>query len=296
VVRFAVSLASLPATSVDLAAVVPASGSVAWFLYDSGTGRFGVRWGSGSVTTATVAPAAGTWYLIELKADFASPHTLTWRIDGADQTTASVAEAATTAISLGFGTTATNVAYTANFDDIIASRTSTAYPIGNGKVLALAPNGTGTTKDPARFQEDDGTAVDASTWNRIDDVPADSTADYVKQISNGTGSYAEFTLQDTAETCVQAVSALLAYHSAAGTTNTGKASVFAGAEENVIYSGDMTGLANPLGYKRAIVSPPSGGWTTAAVNALFIRLGYSGDSAPNPYWDALLVEYDVPTA
>ena len=38
----------------------------------------------------------------------------------------------------------------------------------------------------------------------------------------------------------------------------------------------------------------SGPWTTALLNALVARVGYASDVSPNPYWDALLLEYDVP--
>lgn len=296
VARFAVRLATLPAATVELAVVTPASGNSAIVVYNAASGRFGVRWGAGTIVDGTITAVAGTWYTIEILASFVNPHRLDWRIDGTDQTAATSSEASASVVTLSLGTAATNVTYTANFDDVIASRTSTDYPIGDGKVLALTPSGMGTHNTVTRFLEEDGTAIDASSWNKLDDVPATSTADYVKQISNGTSSYLEITLQDTAESCIQAVSALLAYHSAAGTTNSGKTSVFSGATESIVFNGDMTGLTNPLGYKRAMVTSSVGGvWSTAAVNALVFRVGYSGDVSPNPYWDALLIEYDVPT-
>ena len=49
-----------------------------------------------------------------------------------------------------------------------------------------------------------------------------------------------------------------------------------------------------LGYKLAMVSAGAGAWTTAMLNALIARVGYSSDVSPVPYWDALLLEYDVP--
>ena len=33
---------------------------------------------------------------------------------------------------------------------------------------------------------------------------------------------------------------------------------------------------------------------TGLLNAVVARVGYSSDVTPNPYWDALLLEYDVP--
>ncbi len=148
------------------------------------------------------------------------------------------------------------------------------------------------TSNPTYSRDDDGTSIDANSWARVDDVPATSTADFVKQTTaNGTG-YVEFTFADTAETCINAVGAVAAYHSSASGTNVGKISVFNGTTESMVYSGSMG--VTTLGCKRAVVSAGSGAGTSSLVNALEARVGYSTDSSPNPYWDALLREYDVP--
>ena len=296
VVRFAVRLGSLPAGTVNLFSATPGNGAVGSYpilLYEAGTDRFAVRWGtSGTVVIGTVSPVAGTWYVVELRAAVTSTHTLEWRVDGVDQPTASTSQASTTLVGISLGTGSTSVTYTANFDDMIISRTAADYPIGNGKVLALAPNGMGTSLNPTYFRDNDGSSIDANSWARVDDVPATSTADFVKQTAaNGTG-YVEFTFANTAETCINAVGAVAAYHSSASGTNVGKTSVFNGTTESIVYSGSMG--VTTLGYKRAVVSAGSGAWTSSLVNALKARVGYSTDSSPNPYWDALLLEYDVP--
>jgi hypothetical protein len=296
VVRFAVRLASLPGTSVNLFSVGPGDGaavSTAGFLYDAASGRFAVRWGAGgSIVTGTVAPTAGTWYVIDLRATTASPHVLEWRIDGADQPAASTSQVAQTITSIDFGTEVTNVTYTANFDDVIVSRTPTDYPIGNGKVLSLAPDGMGTHSGPNRFRHDDNSNINAGSWMRVDDVPADSASDYVKQTTGDPRRYLEFNFADTAESCINAVGARLVYHAAAAGPNDGSTYIYSGGTQTVVHSGDM-GLAT-LGYANAVVSSGSSAWTPALLNALVARVGFSGDVNPNPYWDALLLEYDVP--
>jgi hypothetical protein len=292
VARFAVRLASLPAATVNLFQVVPSAGNSAFLAYNSASGRLGVRWGTGAVVNGTVTPAAGVWYVVEMRVVTTNPRTIEWRLGSLDQPPASSAETAANVTSIRWGTTATNVTYTANFDDIVASRTSAHYPIGNGKVLSLAPSGMGTHLNPTRFQNNDNTAIDANSWTRVDEIPATSTADYVKQITTGNTSYVEFAFADTAETCINAVGAVIAYHSSVAGTNSGKTSIFNGSTENVVYSGSM-GTAG-LTYRRAIVSAGAGAWTTALVNALVARVGYSSDVSPVPYWDALLLEYDVP--
>jgi hypothetical protein len=296
VLRFAVRLNALPAATVNLLSATPGNSVAASYpilLFDAGSGRLAVRWGStGTVVTGTVSPVAGAWYVVEMRAAVTSPHTLEWRIDGVDQPTASSSQAATTLVGISFGTGATNVTYTENFDDIIASPTSADYPIGNGKVLSLAPNGMGTSVNPTYFRNNDNTSIDATSWTRVDDVPATSTADFVKQTTANSTSYVEFAFADTTETCINAVSAVLAYHGAGALANNGKTSIFNGTAENVVYSGAMN--RTTLGYKRAVVSAGAGAWTPALLNALVARVGYSSDISPVPYWDALLLEYDVP--
>lgn len=296
VVRFAMRLAALPTTTANLFAVSVSGGatvSTAILLYDAPGGVFAVRWGmSGSVVLGTVAPDPGTWQVIEMRVSVASPHVLEWRIDAVDQPTASAANPAQSVVAVNFGTGFTNVSYTANFDDVIVSRTAADYPIGNGMVLALAPDGMGAHNRADRFRNNDNTSIDAASWTRVDEVPATSSADYVKQTTRNNASYVEFTFADTAETCINAVGALVAYHSADTATSNGKASIFSGAVESVVYSGDMSGTT--LRYRRAVVSPAGGAWTASLVSALVARVGYSTDVNPNPYWDALLLEYDVP--
>src|SRR4029077_17395457 len=48
-----------------------------------------------------------------------------------------------------------------------------------------------------------------------------------------------------------------------------------------------------LQYKSAVVTPAASPWTQSAVNGLVARVGYSTDSNPNPYWDAIVLEASV---
>jgi hypothetical protein len=292
VVRFAVRLGTLPAATVNLFAVVPSGGNIAYLAYNAATGRLGVRWGTGAITNASTAAAAGTWYVVEMRVSLANPHTVEWRLDGSDQSTAPSAETARTVSGLQFGTTATTVTYTAHFDDVIASLAATAHPIGNGRILALSVDGSGMHNGADRFRNNDNSAIDATSWARVDEIPANSAADFVKQVTNSTSSYLEFTFADTSEPCINAVGALLAYHSAGTNPNNGRSSIFSGSTESVVFSGDMSVTA--LTYRRAVVTPEGGSWTTSLANSLVARVGYTTDRNPNPYWDALLLEYDIP--
>ena len=158
--------------------------------------------------------------------------------------------------------------------------------------MRLAPESMGTASGAGSFRNDDGTAIDSNSWQRLDDVPMTSTADYVRQQANSGTSYVEFGLQDTPETCIREVSVVLAYHAAAKAADNGKTSIFEGATETVVFTGDMS--QTTLQYKTAVVTPAAVTWNQAAVNGLVARVGYSTDSSPNPYWDSIMLEAAVP--
>ena len=99
----------------------------------------------------------------------------------------------------------------------------------------------------------------------------------VRQQANNAGSYVEFGLQATTETCIRDVSAVLAYHAAATAADNGKTSIFDGASETVVFGGDMSQTG--LQYKSAVVTPAAASWNQTAVNGLVARVGYSTDSA-----------------
>jgi hypothetical protein len=78
---------------------------------------------------------------------------------------------------------------------------------------------------------------------------------------------------------------VLAYHAAGSSADNGKASIFDGALEAVVFGGEMsqTGLST----RPAVVDPAAGTWHQAAFNGLVARVGYSTDSTPNSYWDSI---------
>jgi hypothetical protein len=290
VARFAVRLSALPGVSSSL--VYIDSGTDLVFGYDQPSQKFSLTLGASTVTSASTV-SAGTWYVIDLRYDLrANPHLGDWRVDSIAQTQVTRAAAASTANGFGLGATTNPSIYTANFDDVLVANQAKAYPIGNGKVVRLIPDGIGTHNTPGDFRDDDNSAVDAASWQRIDEVPLTSIADYVLQLNNSGTSYLEFTFGNTAETCIREISAVVAYHSATNTANTGKTSIFDGATESIVFSGDMSNTA--IQYGSAIVTPAAAPWTQAAVNALVTRVGYASDANPDPYWDALVLELSVP--
>ena len=147
----------------------------------------------------------------------------------------------------------------------------------------------GTSSTPASFLNDDNSAINATTYQRLDDSPMTSGADYVSQPTVGVNDYVEVTLGDTTTSCVVGVSGLVLYDASTSTgTNVARTSIVDGSTERTVYLGDMS--TTNLTYKSAIAAPAAASWTPTAVNGLRMRIGYASNLTPVPFWDSLLVE------
>ena len=291
VLRVYVRLATLPAANVlELLSVDAVAGNDVRIGYQTAGQRLTIRFGGGAVTAAASAVSAGTWYRLDLRfVANTNPRTVAWQIDGVAQTSPiAPAQAGTTINTVRFGSTVNADIYTSNYDDVMISTTSGDFPIGAGTVVALRPNGMGTSATPGSFRNDDGSAIDANTHTRLDESPMTSLTDYIRQQTIGAAAYIELTMADTTAACVVGVSGVLAYHAQTATADNGKTSFFDGATERIVYTGDMS--ETTVFYRSAIVAPAAAAWTPGAVNGIRARVGYSGDVTPNPYWDALLLE------
>jgi hypothetical protein len=290
VIRIYLRLASLPAADVqELLSVAPAAGNLLRLGYQASSQRLTLRFANAAVTVATSTVSTATWYRLDLRfVANANPRTADWQINGVAQTSISNAAAATTVGTVRFGSTVNADVYTVNYDDVVVSTTSGDYPIGSGTVVGLRPNGMGTSATPGSFRNDDGSAIDANTYTRLDDDPMTSLTAYVRQQTIGAAAYVELTMDDTSANCVVGVSGVLAYHAQTATADNGKTSFFDGGTERIVFSGDMSEIT--AFYRSAIVAPAAANWTPSAVNGLRARIGYSGDVTPNPYWDSLLLE------
>ena len=279
----------LPAGNVtELLAGDAAGGNDLRLGYQAASRKLTLGFGA-AVTPAASTVTAGTWYQVDLRFTAnTNPRTADWQIDGVAQTSVSGAATTSTVAALRFGSTVATDVYHVNFDDVMISTTAGDYPIGAGAIEALRPDGMGTSVSSGSFREEDGSAIDANTYLRLDDNPMTSTSLYVRQQVGGVGSYLEFTMDDTTATCIVGVSGVLAYRAATTTTNNGKTSFFDGGTESVVFNGNMSETS--LFYKSAILTPAASPWTTAAVNGLDARIGFASDVNPNPYWDALLLE------
>jgi Tfp pilus assembly protein PilX len=302
VLRFSIQLAALPSADASMFMANFNGGKLIAGYYKASTGKWALTFASSSANFGVAfvegpTVTAGTWYDFDLRLVNANPRTAEWQVNGTPYSTISSSEAAgTSIIQWQFGNTniAPSTDVTMYFDDMMASDRSSDYPLGDVKIAPLLPNGMGTHNDATRFQDNDSTAIDAASYQRIDDIPQTSTADYVKQISYSTGAeYATFTFQDTTETCIRGASLVAALHSAStASNNIALNSVTSGFNFN-IFAADPS--ETTLRYAQGMVSangvPGGGPWTQAAINSIEARFGMSTDVNPVPFLDAVLLEY-----
>jgi hypothetical protein len=81
----------------------------------------------------------------------------------------------------------------------------------------------------------------------------------------------------------------MAAHPNGTSANNTKTSVFDGATESVLYSGDISINNVALAFATRPITP-GGAWTQARVNGLKMRFGYGSDLNPIVNWDSMLVE------
>lgn len=316
VARFYVRFPTLPTTMAQNLYVINVTQVYdAAFTYDVASGRFkGQFWNSstGSVATGSAKLAidgsgnpltvsTNTWYRIDMKADFgANPHTLDWQVDGIAQTrSVSSAEAATYVyLYNAIGGTGSDV-FTMYIDDLVLSTASTDYPIGSGNTAVALLTGNGTSSaGSGGYQNDAGGAWNSgsnNSYTRMSDLPGAGGTDYIKQTASASTSYLEYTLSDSASSCIYGVRAIVGFESSSATgTVTGGTVVRSGSTDRTVFSGDMK-VTTTRTYKAAMIVPVSLPWTTAAFDGLVGRIGYGaiagGSPGPLPYWHTFTVEY-----
>ncbi len=232
---------------------------------------------------------AGQWYVVDLKWNTSTAlQTAEWALDGATQGTTTVRSYRTEALyNVYLGTNAYDT-FTARYDDLVMTGTSADYPIGDGGVHALRPNATPSAS--SQMRDDDGTAVDASSWQRLDDANALQATDFVKQVTASSSASARIEFADTDASCIRAVRGYGWTHDQGKGTNTARLVISDGVRETLVKDGNWSG-AGSRDYS-ALVVPP-GGWTAEAVNGLFSRFGFSTDVSPAPLLDGVMLEYEA---
>jgi hypothetical protein len=272
-----------------------------YVYYKASSGKWALGLGNNTITVfqeSTVTAVLNTWYQFDVRFPITASNVRTgeWYIDGVAQPTATVTDnasftASTPRVALGnYALTPPTygLAYTAYYDDVIISTTPGDFPIGDINIQPLRPDAMGTHNTPANFQNQDNSAINATSWQRIDENPATIT-DSIKQVTASATSYIETTLSDTTQTCIRAADAVMGVHNGGTSANATKTSIFDGATESILFSGDTSVTSGTLNVAIKPITP-GGAWTQARANGLKLRLGYGSDISPLVSWDSVIVE------
>jgi hypothetical protein len=307
VLRMYVRFDSLPSADCDLFTIRDAGGLSFKFRYIQASNKFQVVFESTDPQLSSMTVSTGQWYCVELNVLLnAATRTCDWQIDGTAQTQSTSTQTASTVAALRIGTGNAET-YTCYYDDLIVSVTNADYPLGAGGVSGLSPNAEGTHSPGTNEIEDNaGADINGSTvqaYPLMDDVPMNSTADYVQQAAAHSipdAHYAEVGFADIAAgLTVKGVIGLLAYKSSSASANRGSTiAIRSDATQIEIYGTPAVPVdysESTLFYKSAVITAPGGGWTQSEVNALLMRVGGSSDASPLPQWHALMFEVDTVT-
>lgn len=283
------------ASDVELRLEVDAAGALQARIYNWSTGT------THAIQLGITPIMQQRWHTIEMSANVSgTTWYFNWRIDGRDQPTVSWASgAAGNILQVAMGVIDGSRTSTLHLDDVVTSRTDASHPIGDGRVLAMRPESSGTHVAAGSFRTDSGAAITGTLASLLDETPLSSTEDFAKQVA-GTGSdYLETLLSDIdAPFGASGVRAITSYHSSTATANDGAVKIARSTDTTAgsgatVYDGNM-GSGATLSFRGEIIPPPAAGWTTSELAALMARVGFSTDLDPQPQWNAVLVEADLP--
>lgn len=303
VARFYLYVVSMPAGDITIAYPSTTSGDLRVRL-GTVSSQPTIRLYDGSTSVDVASISLNTWVRIDAKWDTSTnPFVLTCSVDGGTPATLSPAWAGVATTSWYFGGLSSST-YEIYFDDLVCSQTLGDYPIGAGGIDPLTATSDGTHNSGTVMKNTGGTVIDGTAgktaYTEVDEIPMDSTADYVQQ--TGTGSnYVEVNFDNTSNTSILGVAALLAYK-AAGTQADGAGCTIIDedATETAVW-GKTGALADysesSLFYKKVVLPTPAGGWDQGAVNSLKGRMGFgASDVNPVPQWHAIIIEVAYATS
>jgi Tfp pilus assembly protein PilX len=313
VFHFAFQFGTLPPSDANVFKVAAGGSGSLYVYYKASTGKWTLALGSWATRVeigGSVGPTAGQWQTIDIRYQ-TSTNSLVgdWYVDGVAQpqlTAASLGTTTSTVVGFGQASGTTTATYTGYFDDVMISKTLSDWPLPDIRISGLKPNGMGTNSTPGNYQQVVGatagspptggtsSAMTATSWQTVDELPITSTTDYIKEITAGATSYVELAFENTTQTCVRGASLFAGVQA---TTSQGLVLGLNSVTNGVnytIYSGSI-GNAN-LRYVQGAVTqntsnPGTGPWTQAIVNGITARFGMSTDVSPVPYLHGIILEY-----
>jgi len=299
---------SLPSTDVELASA-DAGGTTVFVRYRTASQKIGVQIGTDAEQLSDAVVAADKWIGIDIGYySGLTTHTCDWQVDydSLDAVDAVPQIQATGAGSVGnttifrFGWHVARTA-TVRFDDISVARRRYAYPIGDQRILPIKVNNSddlptvsGTAGNFRVFTADGGTLTafsGAGAAAALDDIPAviGASADGVCQTANDTGSYINIpfeTFQGAPDYVLSCLQIWAAGWAASGTAATVGYRHVVDGEEIVIGANTVDPTFDNAStvwvcrmYKHLDVTFYR--LTQARLNSSAVRVGWSGDAAPD---------------
>ena len=318
VVHFAFRFATLPTADAAVSDIWTGNAGTlqAFLYYKASTGKWtmalvpGSTWSARTEVTGSVGPVAGQWQTIDMKfQNYVNPVVVDWYVDGVAQpqhTAPLAGSPGVTGVHFGQASAGTTTAtYTGYFDDIMVSKTSSDFPLPDIRISGLKPNGMGTHNTPGNYQQTVGatgnpptggtsSAISATSWQTVDEIPMTSTADFIKEITAGAGSYIELAFEDTTQTCLRGASLVAGVQVTATQALNFAINSVTNGFNYTIYNGSIGNTV--FRYVQGVVSqnasnPGTGPWTQAIVNGIVARFGMSTDVSPVPYLHGIVLEY-----
>lgn len=285
------------------------TGNDAGIRWNASTSKFeaGIDGNTFQVTPGTYATA--TWHLLEFYINrSANPWVVKWRVNGVDMTDATANIAATTSDWVFLGKNA-NETVNADFDDVAVSRTAADYPLGDGKgvILTVDPTGTVSATDGGTdFRAFTNNGTIAGSWNAtnvrnaVTELPPTigATASGMVQITTDTTNYVNLPMTTYAlgvHEVINGARMLACGWAADATAATISLRSYNGTTETVLFATADPNFSNST----SIPAWVCGMLTTADINtqaeldALVMRVGRSGDAAPDIGIHAIYVEVDI---
>jgi hypothetical protein len=287
------------------------TGNDAGIRYNASTSRFEAGADGGTYVASSGTYPTGTWNLIEFYVNrSANPWVIKWAINGVPQTDATRSLAAANSDFVFFGK---NSSQTVNFDadDVAVSRTAADYPLGDGKgvLLSVDPSGTASASDGGtdfrRFTANgtiDGSWNATNVRNAVTEVPPliGASATGAVQITTDTSNYMNFPMTTYALGTGESVNGarmLACGWAGDATTATVSLRSFNGTTEQTLFAAADPNFDNsttsPAWVCRTLTTADVD--TQGEIDALVMRVGRSGDAAPDIGIHAIYVEMDIAT-
>jgi hypothetical protein len=307
------------ATGTPVVAWIDTNGTDLKLVYDVSTTKFGLQWGSGTVSYQSGTTALNTWVWVDIRLRTnSSTHHADWRIETAantytDQTSPADLTGQSTGVTSSRLVLAGHLSFsqtvTVDFDDLIVSYYYVAYPLGPHVVRLLVPETTGasvsgTAANFNQFTANGTLAAFASTNGALlDDVPptVSASSDGVVQVAVAASDYMQFPMTTYTCSSQEIIAAVRMVAAMWGGTGTGTGTLglrgWDGTTETTLvavgtsYDADsLTAISATYPLWNCAMWPSGVGWTQAELDGAALRVGFSTDATPDMGVSALYLE------